>query len=352
MEKLNEIKTQDINKLLTIIERFYDIEHFSEDWTMFKFGNKPNIDRLSFLLETIIVYNTDTSLQDKKDLINIFDTNLIEYLYEFLNLESYLNDNIEFRIFLQDFFEKIDVVKKDIEKWDMLMKIKRNLKSNLEHVDIFKQNFGENGDMKILRRFWTSRQPIFLIKSKNWELFFVDMINAKIIFECWNVFEKWYSFGENKLFVFQKELDFDFDIFKQEAKEFDIKNNDVKIWDFLELLEEKYNVKKIVDIKSRFKERDKFVEQDLNAVFVNENIFKALFFIVNNLCFKEIKKQIFVNNKFGNIIDLGLYDDVWIPWKIKNWYKDKEAIQISITQWDIEKILITNGIDYDIFDIQ
>jgi len=97
------------------------------------------MNRVKFLLENIATGNLDNfSFSDKKDFFDIFSVDMIKYFREFIEIDNLVNDNTNFNIFLQRFLKEIVYVKKEIEKSNILMEIKKHLNNVLDIKDNFK----------------------------------------------------------------------------------------------------------------------------------------------------------------------------------------------------------------------
>jgi hypothetical protein len=115
MESLKST-TANINKLVDFINDFYEEDHMTKDGATFKFGNKPNMTRIRFLLDGIINGQTeDFSLSDKKAVMETFSHDIMQYIRKCVEIEA-LVDNRDFLLFLEDFFVKIDKLTQDIIK--------------------------------------------------------------------------------------------------------------------------------------------------------------------------------------------------------------------------------------------
>ncbi len=352
MKKIDKIRIKDINKLVEIIERFYEVEHFSENGTPFTFGDKPNINRVRFLLEGIIEWNAQNySLSDREELFGIFSRDMIKYLNEFIEMENLINNNADLGIFLQDFFNQMSKAKKSFERSDMLRIIQKSLLSNFGLWNNFKKQVGEEWKITLIKKLWNENNPIILVKSEKSELFFIDILNNNILFECGNVFEKWYAFGWNKIFIFSKNINFSIEEFRKEIENFVLQNNNANIWDFLDHLKVKYWIQDNMDLKKISGGKDNFFDQNIDISLEYETVLKSLFFIITNARFFMKKKQIFIENELWKLFELWLWDSLEKPSKLKELYKWDEAIQIPVVENNSKKIIVTTWTSWDIFDV-
>lgn len=81
INNVNSLNLNFLDKLVDLIESFYDEKHISEDGVVFTFDNKTNINRVRFLLELFWLNDVnDLSLSDKKELLNLFSSDILLYL--------------------------------------------------------------------------------------------------------------------------------------------------------------------------------------------------------------------------------------------------------------------------------
>jgi len=103
-------------------------------------------------------------------LIEIFSNDVINYLKEHLEIENYINDTSEFRLFLQKLFSNFILLKKHIEKSGLLWDIKKTLVNNLlTDNEIDTKNFRKEMEAKkykVINIIGNTKLPIFLIDTK------------------------------------------------------------------------------------------------------------------------------------------------------------------------------------------
>ncbi len=345
--------TANISKLVDFINDFYEEDHMTKDWAIFKFGNKPNMTRVRFLLDGIINGQTeDFSLSDKKTVMETFSRDIMEYIRKCVEIEA-LVDNRDFLLFLKDFFDKIDKLMQEIVKWDVLSAVRLSLKSTLgEPIAVTKAQIEKDWSYKVNAIVGKAEEPIFLIKKKEWwELFFIDIKKNTILQECGNELEKAYSFADEKFFIFNKSIQRKESMLKNEATALNAKNSDATVKDFFDILIQKYNIPGDIT-KLPIKNRDVLLEQNLYVMMDDEtNVLKQVLMVLNMLNFLPNKKLIVFNTNQGKLINLWLYDTYEIPTKIKGGYESKVGIQIPVVEKGVHKIILTNGEKFDKLDL-
>lgn len=354
MEKNNEIHIHDIEKLVSIIDSFYETEHFSDGWAICTFPNKPNMERIRYLLETMLMDDINIlSLSDIYDLKNIFAENMVVHLRQKLAIEECFEDNFEFKIFIQKVFNKYNSLGEHLKKLELLSDIQQKLKNTLTNKEFDIQKFREiiGNKYKIIMFLWNKTSPLVVLDSNRWQAFCVDILNNTILHECWNSFEKWYSLGDSKILIFDKKVKFDFDTLKEEISVFDIKNNNLSTWDFLHYLKAKYNIKTDVSTFASSKEFKEYLEYEVSIISKNDLNINLLLWSMNRIGFVKTKKKIFIINNIWNIIDAWMFDDYESPKKGEGLYKDKKALHILVSDWSTKKVLVTNGDEFDMFDV-
>jgi len=325
----------------------------TKDGATFKFGNKPNMTRIRFLLDGIINGQTeDFSLSDKKAVMETFSHDIMQYIRKCVEIEA-LVDNRDFLLFLEDFFVKIDKLTQDIIKWDVLSVVRLSLKSTLgEPIATTKAQIEKDWSYKVKAVVGKTEEPIFLIKKKEWwELFFIDVKKNTIVQECGNELEKAYSFADKKIFIFNKSIQRNESTLKNEATALNSKNSDATIKDFFDMLRQEYNISKDVTTLP-IQNWDVLLEQNLYVMMDDEtNVLKQILMVLNMFNFIPNKKLIVFNTNEGKLKNLWLYDTYEIPTKMKEWYESKVGIQIPVVEKGVHKIILTNGEKFDKLDL-
>ena len=354
--EINNLKVNQahVDKLVSIIERFYETDHVSDSGTTYTFTNKPNIQRVRFLLEGMVNNQTeDFSVFDKNELLSIFSWDIFKYIQEFMTLNSMINEDKAFLKFLQDFFKKMHSLEQDAIKWDLLRIVKNCLDTVLqEPIDTAKKQIEKWWLCKVISVVGKSDAPILLIQStKKWELFLIDAKSNQIVKDCWDALEKKYAFSGQKLFIFNKITSRNKEKLSKLAEEMNIKNSNATIKDFLVALKNTYGIHQDV-INIHIAEREELMQQNLDIAIESKQIIPALIEIFQIVNFLPKRKEIVISNTEWEIIDLWSYEAYTAPTKIPAWYKNKDGIKIPVTEKGTNKIIVTNGEKYDIFDME
>lgn len=353
MEKNNETYIHDIEKLVSIIDSFYETEHFSDGWAICTFPDKPNMKRIRFLLELMVSDDIDVlSLSDIYDLRNIFTDNIIKYLRHILDIQDCFEDTFEFRVFLQKVMVKYTALKEQFKKLELLSDIQHHLKETLTNEDFDSKKFREviGNKYKIISFVGDKKSPILVLDSNMWQVVCIDLVHNKVLHECWNYFEKWYSFGGKKIFIFDKKIKFDLDTLKKEIGVFDIKDDNLTVLDFLYTLKEKYHVQADFKILSTVSEFDSFTKHPISVIRANDKNIDVILLMLNSVGFEKTKKMIFTSNKIWSFRKIWVFDAYSAPTKIEGLYRGKEAINMTVFEGNNKKILVTNGDEFDMFD--
>jgi hypothetical protein len=339
-----------VGKLVSIIDRFFDTEHFSEDWVAFVFSDKPNMHRVKFLLEEIVTGNRENlSYGDKKDLFWFFSEEVVNYLFAFVNMDSMVNDNMEFRIFMLEFFRKLSALEHDVDKEGMLYAIKHSLLDTFQSPVDIKKQIEQNWLVKVKRLISNSSLKA-LVQIVEGNFFFVDLKEPSVLIEWGNALEKALTFSGNNVYIFRKDIPLDRNLFSRELQLFDLQHTDAKISDFLSYLKEHHGVEQIISIDG-LEQAQQFFDLEVSVFLQKESMVRMLYSLLAMTQVVLKKKNIVLENTAGELSMIGLYDDVMVPNKVAHGYYGKDAITFTVRQWDKEQQLVLTWSGADSFDI-
>jgi len=353
MEKLQEHNRQFIDKIIACVKEFYGQNPIAIDREVdFMFKKRANTQNIE---EALLKFNENHSLLSlpEKELVSMyFSKPMLDYLRTKF-IDDTDGDWDEYDM-LVDFFRKVQELFAQTQQEsivsDICEEIAEIIKSGeqVSKMDFIQNKWALEWEVrgKLVRVLWGDSTPILLMETADYNQFFLDVNNAKILHDCGDLLECTHAFGDSRLYIFDKQEQFTRQELEYHVHKKLLQIADFTIGEFLEYIKDRYSIQ--ADFGGESEDREIMEKTPLDTIYSFPQLFKWIMQIINKFGYKQ--KRIFLESNW-EVSNLWSYDSYKQPETLASQYKWFSWAKIEVkNHWD-KKVIVTNGREVDIFDI-
>lgn len=181
----NTRAAEHIEKLAQFLHNFYERDHITQDGASFSFNNKKSFKRIQFLIEAAYTDTSSLSFSDRNELLELVEKEKEQYIYDSLRIDDLLNNNRSFKIFLGEFNQIIEKIKKQTKREGITVQAQKILKNTLaDGGDITDNQTWEKSDLQYIYNTKNSNGSLLLLQNKTGEFLFFNKDTNKIEHIC------------------------------------------------------------------------------------------------------------------------------------------------------------------------
>ncbi len=292
------------------------------------------------------------SLPEKEFVSMLFSKSMQDYL-RIKFLDDTDAEREEYDIFV-DFIRKIQelfiVTQQESIVADICEDIADIIKSGeqVSKIDFVQNKWALEGEVrgKLLRVLWGQNSPILLMETPTSNQFFLDVHNAKVLHDCGELLECTHTFGDARLYIFDKKESFTRQEIEYHVQQKLLQIPDFTVGEFLEYIKDHYSIE--AELGWETEDREEFKKIRLDTIDAFPQLFKWIMQFINKYGYKQ--KRIFLESNW-EISDLWSYDSYKQPETLWSQYKWFPWAKIEVkNRWE-KQVIVTNGHEVDIFDL-
>lgn len=356
LENMWSLSSQ-ITIIMDLLHRFYETDHINEHGVSMTYTMEFDYAWIQYLLYTLFTSGAKSiHPSEYKELLWAFNKNCLQYMIEYLNMTSYIDDwSLKVCFFkLENYIHEIHVLEK---KHYILQSIRKNISSNLQNIDTIKNSIEKKifaDKITILSHYypihalieWKDKQISIISVTKWGEISFLyDVGNGdiqKFIFS-----DPIHTTKKQRIFIVTEYDNIIYEEWLRIIQAYKTYNPIAIFQDFVIYIEKEYDIR--LDV-------NKVVHNEFMEYLLTDCSDELLWTIVARMWYlstsKKIQKKLLVYNADDTLVNIWTYKDITKPTKVPEWFKWKWGFSCITTDfYGKQQAIVSNGFETDKFDI-